>query len=105
MISWNNVVIIGLIFFRNALPTRNRDGNLRTDNKYMRYFVNKKFAIDAISMAVFWVIVYIPVFAFTSKSVEAALIGLGSSAILEIVFGGVYGKFNDWMRKKAGVTD
>jgi len=56
-------------------------------------------------MAVFWVIVYTPVFLYTSKSIEAALVGLGSSAILEILFGGVYGKFNDWVRKKAGVKD
>jgi hypothetical protein len=75
------------------------------NNKYIRYFVNRKFAVDAVTMAVFWVIVYTPVFLYTSKSVEAALIGLGSSAVLEIVFGGVYGKFNDWVRKKAGVKD
>jgi len=75
------------------------------NNKYVRYFVNKKFAVDAVTMAVFWVIVYTPVFLYTSKSIEAALIGLGSSAVLEIVFGGVYGKFNDWVRKKAGVKE
>jgi len=75
------------------------------NNKYLRYFVNRKFAVDAVTMAVFWVIVYTPVFLYTSKSIEAALIGLGSSAVLEIVFGGVYGKFNDWVRKKAGVKE
>ena len=75
------------------------------NNKYIRYFVNKKFAVDAVTMAVFWVIVYTPVFLYTSKSLEAALIGLGSSAVLEIVFGGVYGKFNDWVRKKASVKN
>jgi hypothetical protein len=75
------------------------------DNKYIRYFVNKKFAVDAVSMAFFWVIVYLPVFLYTSKSIEALLVGLGSSVILEIMFGGVYGKFNDWVRKKAGVKD
>jgi len=78
---------------------------LRTNNRYIRYFVNRKFAVDAVSMAIFWVIVYTPVFLFTSKSIEAALIGLGSSAVLEILLGGVYGKFNDWVRKKVGVKD
>jgi len=78
---------------------------LKKNNRYIRYFVNRKFAIDAVSMAVFWVIVYTPVFLYTSKSIEAALVGLSSSAILEILFGGVYGKFNDWVRKKAGVKD
>ena len=75
------------------------------NNKYLRYFVNRKFAVDAVTMAVFWVIVYTPVFLYTSKSIEAAFIGLGSSAVLEIVFGGVYGKFNDWVRKKVGVRE
>ena len=78
---------------------------MKKNNRYIRYFVNRKFAIDAVSMAVFWVIVYTPVFLYTSKSIEAALVGLSSSAILEILFGGVYGKFNDWVRKKAGVKD
>ena len=61
--------------------------------------------MDAVSMAIFWVIVYTPVFLYTSKSIDAALIGLGSSALLEVLFGGVYGKFNDWFRRKAGVKD
>jgi hypothetical protein len=70
------------------------------NNKYVKYFVNRKFAVDALSMAIFWVIVYTPVFLYTSKSIDAALLGLGSSAILEILFGGAYDKFNDWVRKK-----
>jgi hypothetical protein len=81
------------------------DDTLRKNNKYIRYFVNRKFAVDAVSMAIFWVIVYTPVFLYTSKSIEAALVGLGSSAILEILFGGVYGKFNDWFRRKTGVKE
>jgi hypothetical protein len=36
---------------------------------------------------------------------EPALVGLGSPAVLEILLGGVYGKFNDWVRKKVGVND
>ena len=54
-------------------------------------------------MANFWVIVYTPVYLYTSKSLDAALVGLGSSVVLEILLGGVYGKFNDYVRKKAGV--
>jgi hypothetical protein len=76
---------------------------LRKNNKYIGYFVNRKFAVDAASMAIFWVVVYTPVFLYTSKSIDAALVGLGSSAVLEILFGGLYGKFNDWFRRKAGV--
>jgi len=49
-------------------------------------------------MAIFWTIVYTPVFLHASRSIEAALIGLGSSTVLEILLGGVYGKFNDWFR-------
>jgi hypothetical protein len=89
-----------------GVPSREPgDGNLRKNNKYIRYFVNRKFAVDAVSMAIFWVIIYTPVFLYTSKSIDAALVGLGSSAVLEILFGGVYGKFNDWFRRKAGVKD
>jgi hypothetical protein len=73
---------------------------LKKNNKYIRYFVNRKFAVDAISMAIFWVIVYTPVFLYTSKSIEAALVGLGSSAALKILFGGLYGKFNVGLEKK-----
>jgi hypothetical protein len=54
-------------------------------------------------MAIFWTVVYTPVFLYTSKSIEAALIGLGSSTVLEITLGGVYGKFLDWFRRKLGV--
>jgi hypothetical protein len=59
----------------------------------------KKFVIDSIASAIFWTLVYIPVFAYTSKSVELALVGLGSAALVEIVFGGAYGRFLDWFRK------
>lgn len=73
-------------------------------NKYIKTFANRKFAVDAASMGVFWTIVYTPVFLYTSRSFDAALIGLASLAILEVLFGGVYGKFNDWLREKAGIT-
>ena len=46
-------------------------GNLGKNNKYIRYFVNRKFAVDAVCMAIFWVIVYTPVYLYTSKSLEA----------------------------------
>jgi hypothetical protein len=54
-------------------------------------------------MGIFWTIVYTPVFLFTSKSLDAALIGLASAAVLEFSLGGVFGKFNDWFRVKAGL--
>jgi hypothetical protein len=43
-----------------------------------------------------------PLFLYTSRSIEAAVIGLGSSDVLEILLGCAYGKFNDWFRGKAG---
>lgn len=75
------------------------------NNRYVRGFTNRKFAADAVSMAIFWTIVYTPVFLYTSRSFEAALVGLGSSTVLEILLGGVYGKFNDWFRGNAGVKE
>lgn len=65
-----------------------------------RGFSLKRFLIDAAAMAIFWTIVYTPVFLYTSKSIEAALFGLGSSTVLEILLGGVYGKFLDWFRRR-----
>lgn len=59
--------------------------------------------MDAASMAIFWTTVYTPIFLYTSRSIDVALIGLGSSTVLEILLGGVYGKFNDWFRGKAGI--
>jgi hypothetical protein len=67
-------------------------------------FDPKRFAVDAGAMAIFWTILYTPVFLYTSKTVEAALFGLGSSTVLEILFGGVYGRFLDWFRKKFGIV-
>ncbi len=66
--------------------------------------VSRKFAVDATSMAIFWTTVYTPIFLYTSKSIEAALVGLGSSAVLEILLGGVYGRFSDWFRVRLGIT-
>ncbi len=73
-------------------------------NKHIATFVNRKFMVDAIGMAIFWTIVYKPVFLYTSKSLDAAFIGLASAALLEILFGGVYGKFSDWLRRKLEVS-
>ncbi|MDA4130332.1 MAG: L-alanine exporter AlaE [Thaumarchaeota archaeon] len=66
-------------------------------------FSFKRFAVDAGAMAIFWTTLYTPVFLYTSKTLEAALFGLGSSTVLEILFGGVYGRFLDWFRKKFGI--
>ena len=67
-------------------------------------FSIRRFAVDAGAMAFFWTILYTPVFLYTSKSIEAALFGLGSSTVLEILFGGVYGRFLDWFRRKCSVV-
>ncbi len=65
----------------------------------------KKFFVDSVASAVFWTLVYIPVFAYTSKSVELALVGLGSAALIEILFGGAYGRFLDWFRRAFGIKN
>ncbi len=64
----------------------------------------RKFVVDATNMAIFWTIVYTPVFLLTSRSLEAAILGLGSAAFLEILLGGVYGRFSDWFRAKLRVV-
>ncbi|MDG7005526.1 MAG: L-alanine exporter AlaE [Nitrososphaerota archaeon] len=56
-------------------------------------------------MAIFWTTVYTPVFLYTSKTIDAAVIGLASSTVLEITLGGVYGRFLDWFRRVLGATD
>jgi hypothetical protein len=58
----------------------------------------KKFLVDSVASAIFWTLVYIPVFVYTSKSIELALVGVASAALIEILFGGVYGRFLDWFR-------
>jgi hypothetical protein len=67
-------------------------------------FSLKRFVVDAGAMAIFWIIPYTPVFLYTSKTLEAVALGLGSSTILEILFGGIYGRFLDWFRKKFGIV-
>lgn len=64
----------------------------------------RKFVVDAASMAIFWTVVYTPVFLLTSRSLETALFGLGSAAVLEVVLGGVYGRFSDWFRARLRVA-
>lgn len=65
----------------------------------------RKFVVDSIASAIFWTVVYIPVFVYTSKSMELALVGLASAALIEIVFGGVYGRFLDWFRRTFGIRN
>jgi hypothetical protein len=65
----------------------------------MKKVNGKKFVVDSIASAIFWTLVYIPVFVYTSKSIELALVGLGSAALIEILFGGAYGRFLDWFRR------
>jgi hypothetical protein len=67
-----------------------------------RHVVSKKFIADSIGTAVFWTAVYLPIFLVTSKSLEFALVGLGTSALVEVAFGGVFGRFLDWFRRALG---
>ncbi|MGP8070655.1 MAG: L-alanine exporter AlaE [Candidatus Bathyarchaeia archaeon] len=60
---------------------------------------SRKFLADSLATAVFWTIIYTPIFLYTSKSLDLALVGLGTSAVVEIAFGGLYGRFLDWFRK------
>ncbi|MGO9644484.1 MAG: L-alanine exporter AlaE [Candidatus Bathyarchaeia archaeon] len=60
----------------------------------------RRFFVDAVATALFWTVVYTPVFLYTSKSFEAAIIGLASSALLEGLLGGPFGKFLDWFRRR-----
>jgi hypothetical protein len=62
----------------------------------------RKFVADAFATAIFWTVIYTPIFLFTSKSLDLALVGLGSSALVEVVFGGFFGRFLDWFRKASG---
>ena len=71
----------------------------------MKRVNGKKFFVDSVASAIFWTLVYIPVFAYTSKSVELALVGLGSAALMEILFGGVYGRFLDCFRRAFGIKN
>ncbi len=60
----------------------------------------RRLLVDATSMAIFWTVAYTPIFLYTSRSLEAALLGLASAAVLEVLLGGVYGRFSDWFRIK-----
>ncbi len=62
--------------------------------------LGRRFLVDAIATALFWTVVYAPIFLYTSKSLYAALIGLASAALLEGILGGPYGKFLDWFRRE-----
>ncbi len=64
--------------------------------------VRKKFVADSLATAIFWTVIYTPIFLITSKSLDLALVGLGSSALVEVVFGGLFGRFLDWFRRGFG---
>lgn len=61
----------------------------------------KRFILDSVGTAIFWTIIYTPIYLFTSKSLYFALVGLGLAALVEIAFGGVFGKYLDWFRNLA----
>jgi len=71
----------------------------------MKNFNRRKFLVDSVASTIFWTLVYIPVFAYTSKSIELALVGLGSAGVIEILFGGAYGRFLDWFRNAFGIKN
>ncbi len=71
----------------------------------MKNFNRKKFLVDSVASAIFWTLVYIPVFVYTSKSIELALVGLASAALIEILFGGAYGRFLDSFRNAFGIKN
>lgn len=71
----------------------------------MNGFNKRNFVIDSLACAIFWTMVYIPIFLYTSKSIDLALVGLGSAAIVEILFGGLYGRFLDLFRSKFGLRE
>jgi hypothetical protein len=58
----------------------------------------KKFVMDSVGTAIFWTIVYIPIYLYTSKTLYYALIGLGLAALVEVAFGGIFGRYLDWFR-------
>ena len=60
----------------------------------------KKFILDSIGTAIFWTLVYIPIYLYTSKTLYYALVGLGLAALVEVAFGGIFGRFLDWFRKR-----
>ena len=63
----------------------------------------KRFAVDSVACAIFWTLVYVPIFLYTSRSIGLFFVGLGSAAAVEIIFGGLYGKFLDLFRRKLGI--
>jgi hypothetical protein len=71
----------------------------------MKGVKGKKFLVDSVASAIFWTVVYIPVFVYTSRSVDLALVGLASAALIEILFGGAYGRFLDWFRRAFGIKN
>ena len=68
-------------------------------SRHLRVF-NRRFLADTVGTALFWTLVYSPVFLYTSKSLETAFIGLASAALLEGLLGGPYGRFLDWFRRR-----
>ena len=60
----------------------------------------RRFLVDSIATALFWTVVYTPVFLYTSRSLDSALIGLALAAVVEGLLGGPYGKFLDWFRQQ-----
>lgn len=61
----------------------------------------RKYAFDALASVVFWVPIYIA-FNMLGLHLEIwqVLVFAGFSAVINFAFGGVFGHFLDWWRKK-----
>jgi hypothetical protein len=67
-------------------------------------FMNNKlrrFLMDSVGTAIFWTVVYTPIYLYTSRTLGFALIGLGLAALVEVLMGGIFGRYLDWFRKLA----
>lgn len=58
----------------------------------------KRFIMDSVGTAIFWTLVYTPIYLYTSKTLVYALVGLGLAALVEVLLGGIFGKYLDWFR-------
>jgi len=61
----------------------------------------RKYVIDSLASSVFWVPIYIMFNTFVlNLEIWQVLVFAGFSAIVNFTFGGLFGRFLDWWRKK-----
>ena len=61
----------------------------------------RRFLMDSAGTAIFWTVVYTPIYLYTSRTLGFALIGLGLAALVEVLLGGIFGRYLDWFRNLA----